>query len=149
MKINSFLLPGNVLVDVRTSDKVALLHELSQKAAAGTRIPAETIFNELSKREELGSTGIGEGVAIPHARLPGITKPFALAARLKPPINFDSIDSRPVDLVFLLLVPITSNKDHLNALATMSRKLRDRAIVEQLRASLDADTFYEALTESK
>lgn len=149
MKISSFLAPGNVLVDIRTPDKAALLHELSQKAAIDTHIPSESIFNELSKREELGSTGIGGGVAIPHARLPEIAKPFALVARLKPSINFDAIDDRPVDLVFLLLIPLASNKDHLNALATISRKLRDRAVVEKLRASLDANAFYEALTTTK
>lgn len=149
MKIDSFLAPENVLVDVRTHDKAALLHELSQRAAANIHISSEAIFNELSKREQLGSTGIGGGVAIPHARLFGISKPFALVARLKPSINFDAIDDRPVDVVFVLLLPLGSNKDHLNALAAMSRKLRDRAVVEKLRASLDANAFYEALTTTK
>jgi PTS system nitrogen regulatory IIA component len=149
MKIEEFLSADSVLLDMRFPDKLTLLRELSQRAASRVSIPADTIFNELSKREALGSTGIGEGVAIPHARLQGLSKPFAFAARLKPQLNFESIDDRPVDLVFLLLTPAASSKDHLNALATVSRKLRDRAVVEALRASPGEKAFYDALTRAK
>ncbi len=149
MKIDEFLSADSVLFDIRFPDKITLLRELSQRAASRIHVPSETIFNELSKREQLGSTGIGDGVAIPHARLHGISKPFALAVRLKSPLNFDSIDDRPVDLVFLLLTPPSSSKDHLNALATVSRKLRDRSVVGALRASSDAEAFYGALIKTK
>ncbi len=145
MKIKNFLAPDSVVLDVRAADKVALLRDLAQRAANAAHISAQTIFNELSRREELGSTGIGGGIAIPHARFAGIDAPVAVAARLKPPINFDSIDGLPVDLVFVLLIPSSSNTDHLNALAAVSRKLRERPVVEQLRLSRDAESFYRVL----
>ena len=89
MKIKSFLAPESVLLDLRVSDKAALLRELAQRATNVVHVSSEAIFNELLRREELGSTGIGEGVAIPHARLLGVEKPFALVARLRPPVNFN------------------------------------------------------------
>jgi PTS system nitrogen regulatory IIA component len=144
--IKSLLASESIAFDVRANDKFALLRDLSQRAASVIDVPAGAIFHALSKREELGSTGIGAGVAIPHARLAEITKPFALAARLKPAVNFNSIDGRHVDLVFLLLVPLSSDKDHLNVLAAISRLLRDRGVVERLRGSTDAGAFYNALT---
>ncbi len=146
MKITSFLAPGSVILDVRASDKIALLRDLAQRAANVVHVPSQTIVNELTRREELGSTGIGSGVAIPHARFAGIEKPFAMVARLKPPVNFDAIDGLPVDLVFLLLIPLSANTDHLNVLATISRRLRDRAAVDLLRSSKDEGSFYRALT---
>ncbi|MFA5955383.1 PTS sugar transporter subunit IIA [Hyphomicrobium sp.] len=146
MKITSFLAPGSVILDVRASDKIALLRDLAQRAANIVHVPSQTIVNELTRREELGSTGIGSGVAIPHARFAGIEKPFAMVARLKPPVNFDAIDGLPVDLVFLLLIPLSANTDHLNVLATISRRLRDRAAVDLLRSSKDEGSFYRALT---
>lgn len=146
MKIKSFLRPESVLVDLRVPDKPALLRVLSQLAANTIHVSSEAVFTEIARREELGSTGIGEGVAIPHARVAGVETAFALAARLKPPVNFDSIDGRPVDLVFLLLAPQSSTNEHLNVLAAVSRRLRERLVVERLRASVDAEDFYRALT---
>ncbi len=146
MKITSFLAPGSVILDVRASDKIALLRDLAQRAANIVHVPSQTIVNELTRREELGSTGIGGGVAIPHARFAGVEKPFAMVARLKPPVNFDAIDGLPVDLVFLLLIPLSANTDHLNVLATISRRLRDRTAVDLLRSSKDEGSFYRALT---
>ncbi|MBS0232485.1 MAG: PTS sugar transporter subunit IIA [Proteobacteria bacterium] len=146
MKIKSFLRPESVLIDLRVPDKPALLRALAQVAANTVHVSSESVFTEIARREELGSTGIGEGVAIPHARVAGVEKAFALAARLRPPVNFDSIDGRPVDLVFLLVAPQSSNTEHLNLLAAVSRKLRDRSVVEQLRTSVDAEDFYRALT---
>jgi PTS system nitrogen regulatory IIA component len=145
MKIKSLLAPDSVVLNMRSPDKAALLRDLAQRASIAAHVPAETIFDALSRREELGSTGIGGGVAIPHARFPGIVAPVAIAARLKPPVNFDAIDGLPVDLVFVLLVPSASNSEHLNALAAVSRRLRERPVVEQLRMSTSADTFYRAL----
>lgn len=146
MKIESFLSPSDVVVDLRASDKVALLRDLSQRAGRRAHVSADAIFAELSRREALGSTGIGGGVAIPHTRLAGITKPIALAARLRPAINYDAIDGRLVDLTFLLLLPPDTTTDNLNALAAISRKLRDRDVVDKLRNSSDAGVFFNVLT---
>ncbi|MET0407380.1 MAG: PTS sugar transporter subunit IIA [Hyphomicrobium sp.] len=147
LKIQSFLAPGSIALDMRAPDKITLLRDLAQRASKLVPLSSTDIFAELSRREELGSTGIGGGVAIPHARFPGIEAPVALAARLKPPINFDAIDGLPVDLLFVLLVPSSASGDHLNALAAVSRKLRERSIVDQLRTIKDAEGFYRLLTE--
>jgi nitrogen PTS system EIIA component len=105
MDIKEFLSPTDILVDVRASDKTRLLQELARRAAAALNLPAERISMEILKREELGSTGTGGGVAIPHARIHGLNRSFGILARLNRPIDFDAIDRRPVDLVFLLLLP--------------------------------------------
>jgi PTS system nitrogen regulatory IIA component len=100
------------------------------------------------KREELGSTGVGGGVAIPHARLPELHQVFGLSARLKKPIDFDAIDQRPVDIVFLLLTPAAEQGDHLNALAAVARKLREPERLKELRASENDAALYLAMTRS-
>jgi nitrogen PTS system EIIA component len=146
MKIKSILAPESVALDLRASDKLQLLRELAQRAAPRAGISAETVLGGLMRREELGSTGIGAGVAIPHARFDGIKEPLAFAVRLKPPVAFDAIDGQPVDLVFLLLTSSSANSDHLNILAAVSRRLRDPGVLQQLRASKDAVTFYCTLT---
>src|SRR5262249_25924119 len=105
MNIKEFLSPNDTLVDVRASDKTRLLQELGRRAAATLNLAVERISAEILKREELGSTGTGGGVAIPHARIQGLNTSFGILARLNKPIDFESIDGRPVDLVFLLLLP--------------------------------------------
>ena len=105
MKVSDFLSPDRVLVDVRESDKVRLLERLSTLAAAAVELDAGDIVREVTKREVLGSTGVGDGVALPHARLRGLGAPFGVLARLSHPIDFDAIDGKPVDIVFLLLLP--------------------------------------------
>jgi nitrogen PTS system EIIA component len=146
MKIKSILAPESVALDLRASDKPQLLRELAQRVAPRANISAEAIVGGLMRREELGSTGIGVGVAIPHARFDGLKQPLAFAARIKPPVAFDAIDALPVDLVFLLLTSSASNSDHLNILAAVSRRLRDPGVLQQLRTSKDSDTFYRTLT---
>jgi PTS system nitrogen regulatory IIA component len=96
----------------------------------------------------LGSTGIGGGIAIPHGRMSALTKPCGLFARLAQPVDFDSIDERPVDIVFLLVAPEGAGADHLKALARVSRLLRDRALVDNLRATENADALYALLVET-
>src|SRR5262245_9131486 len=105
MEIKDFLASAQAIVDVRASDKTTLLHELARRAAAALDTSADAIASALLKREALGSTGTGSGVAVPHARLAGIDKPFGMLVRLAKPVDFESIDSRPVDIVFLLLLP--------------------------------------------
>src|SRR5262249_19394657 len=104
MDIKEFLSPSDTLIDVRTSDKTRLLQDLTHRAAATLHLPAERISAEILKREELGSTGTGGGVAIPHARIQGLNKPFGVFVRLTNPLDFEAIDPRPVGLVFLLLL---------------------------------------------
>ncbi|MET0157057.1 MAG: PTS sugar transporter subunit IIA, partial [Methyloceanibacter sp.] len=99
--------------------------------------------------ERLGSTGIGEGLAIPHGKLADLDRLFGLAARLEKPIDFDALDGQPVDVIFLLLAPEGAGADHLKALARISRLLRDGAAVEKLRAARDAAALYAVLTEGE
>jgi nitrogen PTS system EIIA component len=147
MSIRDFLSPDHVSVDVRVSEKTKLLRELARRAAEAIDVPAERIYAELQKREELGSTGTGGGVAIPHARLPEVKKPFGMLFRLAQPIQFDAIDDKPVDVMFLLLLPSTSAGEQLNALASVARKLRDPAALLKLRQAGDAAALFRAISQ--
>jgi PTS system nitrogen regulatory IIA component len=143
--IKDFLAPANVIVDMRAADKEQLLGELSQRAAAALGLDAGPVIAEILKREELGSTGMGEGIAIPHARIPKLDKPFGILVRLKKAIDFAAIDEKPVDLVFLLLLPGTTEGDQLNALASVARKLRSPITSSAIRAARDGAEAYEAI----
>ena len=147
MNIKDFLSPDQALIDVRASGKAGLLRELSGRAAVALDVAADRIASELLKREELGSTGTGGGVAVPHARMAEVTRPFGILARLKNPIDFDAIDSQHVDIVFLLLLPIAPAGDQLQALASVARKLRDPSSVQRLRRAADAAELYRAITQ--
>jgi nitrogen PTS system EIIA component len=145
MDIRDFLTPADTLIDLRADDKVALLETLAQHAAAPCKVAADRISAELLKREQLGSTGVGGGVAIPHARLAELKRPFGILARLRRAIDFEAVDGRPVDLVFMLLLPTASAGQHLTALASVSRKLRDAGVVAQLRSATVGSALYEAM----
>jgi PTS system nitrogen regulatory IIA component len=147
MNIKDFLSATDVTVDVRAADKDGLLKELASRAAAALSQPVEIVTGEIAKRDELGSTGIGRGVAIPHARLREVKKPFALLARLKSPIEFDAVDGQPVDLVFLLLLPASSQLDQLNCLAAVARRLRDEGVLRSMRSAASTTELYRAVTE--
>ena len=140
--------PDAVLASVKASGKKALLAELSGRAATLLKLDERRLFDRLLERERLGSTGIGGGIAIPHGRMAGLAQPRRLFARLAHPIDFDSIDERPVDLVFLLVAPEGAGADHLKALARVSRLLRDRSLVEKLRATESAEALYALLVDS-
>jgi nitrogen PTS system EIIA component len=147
MKIKDFLSPSDVMIDVRANDKVGLLKELAARAACILNLPVDAVVNEIEKRDELGSTGIGGGVSIPHARFRDVKKPLGLLVRLKHAIEFDAIDGQPVDLVFLLLLPASSQLDQLNALAAVARKLRNPDALRKLRASVSRTELFQAMTE--
>ena len=147
MKIREFLSASDVTVDVRAADKAGLLKLLATRAAAAVNLPPDAVTGELQKREELGSTGIGRGVCIPHARLREVKKPFGLFARLQAPIQFNAIDGQPVDIVFLLLLPAASQLDQLNALAAVARKLRHAEVLQKVRSANTTTEIYRALTE--
>jgi nitrogen PTS system EIIA component len=147
MEIEDFLNRSEVVLDVRASDKARLLKELARQAAAKLNLAPEAVADALLKREELGSTGTGAGIALPHARLPGVTKPFGMLVRLARAIDFDAIDSRPVDIVCLLLLPTNSQAEQLNALACAARTLRDPDAVRNVRRAPNAGALYDALAK--
>ncbi len=145
MEIKDFLQPANVLIGLRVSDKIGLLQDLSKRAASELGIDAELVASAILKREELGSTGMGGGVALPHARMQEVKKPFGILARLRKEIDFAAIDAAPVDLFFLLLLPASSDGDQLNALAAVARRLRNPEIADALRTADDAAQMYNAI----
>jgi PTS system nitrogen regulatory IIA component len=147
MKIRDFLAPADAVIDVRASEKAGLLQDLANRIAPPLSSPSPILASALLKREALGSTGTGDGVAIPHARLPTIKRPFGYFVRLARAIDFDAIDGRPVDLVFALLLPDQTNGEQLNALACVARKLRETKTLASLRSAETDAQFYLAITE--
>jgi PTS system nitrogen regulatory IIA component len=145
MKISDLLTPTDVMIDVRTANKRLLLQEFAAKAAAGLGLRDDQVAPSLLKREELGSTGIGRGVAIPHARLPNLQRPFGLLARLKQPIEFDAIDGQAVDIVFVLLLPAAAENGQIGALALVARALRSPENLDRLRAAKNTSELYSAI----
>lgn len=147
MKVADLIAADRVIMPMRVGDKAQLLSELARRAARLLRsADAQVILGALQARETLGSTGCGQGIAVPHARIVGPSQMFGLFARLERPIDFDAIDGRPVDLVFLLLVPERAGNEHLAALAAVARQLRDPAVAARLRAGATPSEAYEALT---
>ena len=144
--IADLVTPRGVIAQLRASSKRQVLQELARRAAAMTGIPDKRIYDALAERERLGTTGIGNGIAVPHCRLPDLPRMYGMFARLERPVPFEAIDDEPVDLVFLLLAPTDAGADHLKALARVSRLLRDRATCEKLRGSNSADALYALLT---
>jgi PTS system nitrogen regulatory IIA component len=146
MKVSDFLSSADVTIDAAFADKQKLLEDLAGRAAAIVDLEPDLILAELQKREELGSTGMGGGVAIPHARFHHLRKPFGMLVRLKKPIEFDAVDGKRVDTVALLLLPDVHEGERLGALACFARKLRDPVVMTALRRALDGAEIYRALT---
>ena len=146
MEIANLLSLSGVLDDVRAGSKKQALQELSAIAAAQTEQEERSVLDMLLARERLGSTGVGAGVAIPHAKLACLTQIAAVFARLREPIEFDAVDGKPVDLIFLLLAPDSAGSDHLKALALVSRLLRDHRVCARLRGADNAEAIYAVLT---
>ena len=143
------LTPNAVLPAFRATSKKQALQELARKAAELTGHHERAIFDVLLERERLGATGMGRGIAVPHGKLPGLSRVYGLFARLEKPIDFGSVDDQPVDLIFLLLAPEQSGADHLKALARVSRLLRDGAICAKLRGSDNPDAIFAILTQAE
>lgn len=137
----------SVLANVKAQNKKQLLSELAQALGSIVAIDHRIIFETLLTREKLGSTGIGSGIAIPHGKVPTLTRVYGLFARLQVPVDFEAVDGQPVDLVFVLLAPEHAGADHLKALAKISRMLRDPAVVAKLRGTQEAEGLYAILTE--
>jgi len=145
MKISDLLSPTDVLIDVRASNKRQLLQEFAVRAADGLGLRVDQVAPYLLKREELGSTGIGRGVAIPHARLPDLQRPHGLLARLRQPIEFEAIDGQAVDIVFVLLLPAAVESGQLEALALVARVLRPPENLVRLRDARNPSELYAAI----
>ena len=145
MEIADLLTPADVVANLRATNKRQELQELAKRAAVSTGRNERAIFEVLLERERLGTTGIGGGTAIPHGRLPDLPRLYGLFARLEKPIDFEAIDNRPVDLIFLLLTASGAGADHLKALARVARLLRDPEVASKLRESRDADAIYAVL----
>ena len=148
MEINELIGPNAVVANLRVTSKKQALQELAKRAAELTGQPERAIFEVLIERERLGTTGVGNGIAIPHGKLADLDRLYGLFARIETPIDFDAIDEQPVDLICVLLAPETAGADHLKALARVSRLLRDRAICDKLRGTESAEAIRALLTES-
>lgn len=147
MEITNILALEGVVADLKATSKKQALQELAAIAGDIIDVHERKIFDVLLERERLGSTGVGNGIAIPHGKLNGLDQLVGLFARLHEPVEFDSIDERPVDLIFVLLAPESAGADHLKALARVSRLLRDEHVCERLRGSENAEAIYAMLTE--
>jgi PTS system nitrogen regulatory IIA component len=148
MDLSDLIRPNAVLASVKATSKRQVIQELAAKGAELTGIDERKIFETLIEREKLGSTGIGEGIAIPHGKLPSLDHIHVAFARLSKPIDFEAVDDQPVDLVFLLLAPEGAGADHLKALARIARILRIPGVADRLRATSDATMLHRVLTES-
>ncbi len=148
MTLTDLLSPAAVISPLRANGKKQALQELAQHAATLTGLPDRELFEALLQRERLGSTGIGEGIAIPHGRMPGIDRLVGLFAKTEKPIDFDALDGQPVDIIFVLIAPEGAGADHLKALARVARVLRNQSVLDQVRKVRDPAAIYAILAES-
>lgn len=147
MALADLLQQDAIIPSLRANSKKQLLQELAEKAATVTGLPEREIFDVILQRERLGSTGVGNGIAIPHGKLSSIKNIAAVFARLETPVDFEALDDQPVDLVFLLLAPEGAGADHLKALSRIARVLRDPDMVAKIRASDNATAIYACLNQ--
>lgn len=146
MELAGILTERSVVVRDKVRDKSELLEILAERGAELTGVPAATIDEALTSREALGSTGLGNGIAIPHGKIAGLSKVVAVFCRLIQPVDFDSVDDQPVDLAVMLLAPAGAGADHLKALALVARLLRTESLVEALRSTDDPARLHALLT---
>ncbi len=147
MDLSDLIEAKAILPALRANSKKQVLQLLSEKAAELTGLPEREVFDTILQRERLGSTGVGNGIAIPHGKLNGVNKITGVFARLENPVEFEALDDQPVDLVFLLLAPESAGADHLKALSRIARVLRDSGTVEKIRATGDAAAIHSFLSE--
>ncbi|WP_010137677.1 PTS sugar transporter subunit IIA [Oceanicola sp. S124] len=149
MKLSQILKPEAIKVIASASSKKRLLHDVGELAHSVLALNQSRVVEALQERESLGPTGVGHGIALPHARLDGLESVQGCFILLEKPVDFDAIDRQPVDLVFALLAPQDAGVDHLKALALVSRSLRDADLCRKLRANPDAGTLYALLTSDQ
>jgi PTS system nitrogen regulatory IIA component len=148
MPLSDLITPEAVIPALRAGSKKQALQELSERASALCGLPPREIFDVVLQRERLGSTGVGNGVAIPHGKMANVKQIFGVFARLERPIDFEAQDSAPVDLIFLLIAPESAGADHLKALSRIARALREPAFTARLRATKDPSALYLMLTQA-
>ncbi len=148
MGLSEFLSPDAVVLNLHASCKREALSLLADKAASLTGRPAGAIRQALMEREQLGSTGVGRGVAIPHGKIEGLGEMIGLLAKLEHPVEFEAVDDQPVDLVFVLLAPVDATAAHLKALAKVSRLLRDERVREALRGAGTPEALFAIAAET-
>ena len=148
MEIVDLISTESVVANLHATSKKQALQDLARRAAEIAGLQERAVFDVLIERERLGTTGVGNGIAIPHGKLSNLDKLYGLFARLERPVDFNAIDEKPVDLIFLLLAPETAGADHLKALARVSRLLRDKGVCEKLRGTDNAEALFALLTES-
>jgi len=146
--IQEIISPQAIVASLDASAKKQVLQDIAGFAAPLAGVDSLAVFDVLWEREKLGTTGVGSGIAIPHGKMAGLGDVQGFFARLAQPIAFESIDDKPVDLVFLLLAPADAGADHLHALATVSRLLRDPRLCEAIRRAKDESAIYRLLTEA-
>lgn len=149
MDLSKLLIPGAVRFVGQMPSKKRLFQELGEIAGQAYGLSAAAVIDGLQERESLGPTGVGHGLALPHARLEEVGRICGVFLRLEKPLNYDSVDRQPVDLIFALLAPKDSGVEHLKALALVSRTMRDASICNKLRANSDADKLHAILTEMR
>jgi len=145
MELADILSKDCVIACAKATSKRQLLQQFAEMAASAADLDKQVVFETLMNREHLGSTGLGNGIAIPHGKIKGLDRVVAIFARLENPIDFDSVDDEPVDLALMLLAPEGSGADHLKALSRVARLLRSDGVVEELRASRETGRIYEVL----
>lgn len=148
MSLHDLIEADGIIPSLKVATKKQALQELSERASPIAGIPAREIFDALLQRERLGSTGVGGGIAIPHGKLPRVTRMLGIFARLERPIDFEALDGEPVDLIFLLLAPESAGADHLKALSRVARSLRDPKLTTRLRATRDSSGLFLLLTQN-
>jgi nitrogen PTS system EIIA component len=149
MDLGDLMTRDAVFCCLKVANKKQALEELAVIAAPLTGIDSKALYNSLLQRERLGSTGLGRGIAVPHVHVPGLKRIVCHFAKLSTPIDFESPDNQPVDLLFLLLSPEHASGDHLKSLARISRLVRDTVTIDRLRAATDADGLRHVLLPQK
>ena len=148
MPLQDLIAAEGVIPSLKVNSKKQVLQELSERAAVLSGLPAREIFDTVLQRERLGSTGVGNGIAIPHGKLAKAKSIFGIFARLERPVDYEALDSLPVDLVFMLIAPELAGADHLKALSRIARALRDPSFTAKLRATRDPAALYLMLTQA-
>ncbi len=149
MKLTDLLQPDRIILGLKAADKGQALAEIAKRASSHLPIQAPSILAALLAREKLGSTGFGRGFALPHVRIEGIESLFGLMVRLAKPIDYEAIDEKPVDVLFLLLIPVDKGNEHVAALAAVSRSMREQAVLDSVRKAGSSSALLNALVAAE
>ena len=149
MRLTELIQPDRIILGLRAADKAQALGEVAKRAGAHLPIAGSTILTALTARERLGSTGFGRGFALPHVRIEGLQSLFGLMVRLAKPVDYEAIDAKPVDILFLLLIPAVEGHQHVAALAAISRSMREEAILHAIRKAGSSAALYDILAAAE